>query len=72
MILYPKGLTCRELSNHGNIWVQSLTSALMTLLGNEEISIVGLKKSSVSNRMVQIYGFSESQIADFHAKNDAI
>jgi len=50
------GLTVREISNHSGIWVQSLTNPIKTLVDNGELVIIGIKKSSVSNRLVQVYG----------------
>ena len=58
----PKGLTCRQLSSHGNIWVQSLTSPLKKLLETGEIEVIGIRKSSVSNRLVQVYGITNLNV----------
>ena len=52
------GMSCREISNHSDIWVQSLTSPLKSLLNEGKIEVIGIKKSSVSNRIVQVYGIS--------------
>ena len=52
------GMTCREISTHSDIWVQSLTSPLKNLLNEGKIVVIGIKKSSVSNRLVQVYGIS--------------
>jgi len=53
------GMTCREISNHSGIWVQSLTNPLKTLVESGQIDVIGIMKSSVSNRMVQVYGISK-------------
>jgi len=54
------GLTVREISNHSGIWVQSLTNPIKTLVDNGKVTVIGIKKSSVSNRLVQVYGISNS------------
>ena len=61
------GMTCREISNHSGIWVQSLTYPLKSLLIEGKLKVIGFKVSSVSNRLVQVYGVSES----FRASEDA-
>jgi len=50
------GMTCREISNHSGIWVQSLTNPLKSLVESGQLKVIGISKSSVSNRMVQVYG----------------
>lgn len=52
------GLTCREISDISGIWVQSLTNPIKLLLNENKIEVIGVKKSSVSNRMVQVYAIS--------------
>lgn len=53
------GMTCRQIANHSDIWVQSLTSPLKELVESDQIQVIGIAKSSVSNRMVQVYGISK-------------
>lgn len=60
---YPNGLTCREISDIGDIWVQSLTNPLKSLQDDNLISVSGYKKSSVSNRVVQIYSLHKSKVS---------
>jgi len=55
------GMTTRQISNHSGIWVQSLTNPLKSLVVSGQIAIIGITKSSVSNRMVQVYGISKSE-----------
>jgi len=50
------GLSCRQISGISGIWVQSLTNPLKTLVEANKLQIVGFQKSSVSNRLVQLYG----------------
>jgi len=50
------GLTVREISNHSGIWVQSLTYPIKNLVDTGKLKVIGFKKSSVSNRIVQVYG----------------
>lgn len=52
---HPNGLTCREISNISGIEVQSLTGALWTLEKNGQVVVKGLRRSSKSNRLVQVY-----------------
>lgn len=52
---YPDGLSCRQISQISQIEVQSLTNPLKELQTNNFIRISGIRKSEVSNRMVQIY-----------------
>lgn len=56
----PKGLTCREISDISKIEVQSLTGALWTLEKSNKIIVEGIKRSSKSNRLVQIYVLNNS------------
>ena len=57
------GLSCRDISDLSGIWVQSLTLPLKSLVVAGKLQIVGISKSSVSNRMVQLYGIGlESKI----------
>jgi hypothetical protein len=52
---YPEGLDTRQISDVSGIWVQSLTNPLKTLLDAGLIKISCIHKSTVSNRMVQVY-----------------
>lgn len=52
------GLSCRQISDISGIWVQSLTNPLKILVESKKLDIVGFQKSSVSNRLVQLYGIS--------------
>jgi len=54
----PDGLTCREISEVSGIEVQSLTNPLKELQTDFTIKVTGIKKSSVSNRMVQVYSIN--------------
>jgi hypothetical protein len=52
---YPNGLDTRQISDVSDIWVQSLTNPIKSLLDDGLIQISSIHKSSVSNRMVQVY-----------------
>jgi hypothetical protein len=52
---YPSGLDTRQISDISGIWVQSLTNPLKTLLDEGLIEVTTIHKSTVSNRMVQVY-----------------
>ena len=52
---YPLGLDTRQISDISGIWVQSLTNPIKTLLDDGLIEISSIHKSTVSNRMVQVY-----------------
>lgn len=52
---YPNGLDTRQISDVSGIWVQSLTNPIKTLLDDGLIEISSIHKSTVSNRMVQVY-----------------
>ena len=52
---YPDGLTCRQISEISQIEVQSLTYPLKDLQDANLIHVTGIRKSDVSNRMVQVY-----------------
>jgi len=56
----PSGLTCREISEVSGIEVQSLTNPLKELQDTFLITVNGIKKSSVSNRKVQVYSLVET------------
>lgn len=58
---YPNGLDTRQISDVSNIWVQSLTNPLKTLLDDGLIEISGIHKSTVSNRMVQVYSLVRAE-----------
>ena len=52
---YPLGLDTRQISDISGIWVQSLTNPLQTLLNEGLIEVNGIHRSTVSNRMLQVY-----------------
>ena len=52
------GMTCREMHNHSGIWVQSLTNPLKTLVDRGKLDIIGIKRSNVTKRLVQVYGMA--------------
>ena len=58
------GMTCREISNHSGIWVQSLTHPIKQLIDSGELSVIGFKTSSVSKRLVQVYGVTALKNVD--------
>ena len=58
---YPNGLDTRHISNVSGIEVQSLTNPLKTLLDDGLIEISGIHKSTVSNRMVQVYSLVRAE-----------
>lgn len=49
-------LSCRQISQLSGIEVQSLTCPLKELVTASMLEIRGIEKSTVSNRMVQVYG----------------
>jgi hypothetical protein len=55
---FPDGLSCREMSEITGIWVQSLTNPLLELERQGKIKIKGIRRSTVSNRMVQVYSLT--------------
>ena len=52
---YPDGLACRHISEISGIEVQSSTYPLKDLQDANLIHVTGIRKSDVSNRMVQVY-----------------
>jgi len=56
---FQEGMTCREISNHTSIWVQSLTNPLKTLVNDGRLEIRGVKRSLDTNRLNLIYGVKE-------------
>ena len=52
---YTDGLSCREISEITGIWVQSLTNPLLELQRQGSIQVKNIKRSNVSNRLVQVY-----------------
>lgn len=58
---YPKGLSCRDISNLSGIYVQSLTHPIKELLQQKKLEIVGFGKQEETNRIVQLYGIYQSE-----------
>ena len=59
LIKYPNGLSCRDLSEIGGVFNCSMTAPLKSLLDDRKIVIAGVKRSSVSNRKVQVYSLPQ-------------
>ena len=55
------GLDTRQISDISGIWVQSLTNPIKSLLNEGLIEVSGIHKSTVSNRMVQVYSLTENR-----------
>jgi hypothetical protein len=54
----PEGLDTRQISDISGIWVQSLTNPIKSLQDDGLIKINSIHKSTVSNRLVQVYTLS--------------
>lgn len=55
----PAGLSCREISDVSGIWVQSLTNPLKELEKEGLIKVAGVRKSTDTNRLVQVYTLNQ-------------
>jgi len=58
---YPNGLTCTEISDISSIYVQSLTYPLKTMVDTGILIVSGLRKSTRSNRNVQVYRLNDNK-----------
>lgn len=59
LAVVPAGLSCREISDVSGVWVQSLTNPLKELENAGKIKVAGVRKSTVTNRLVQVYTLNQ-------------